>query len=121
MPTAATKRRTEPKTNVIAFEAASIRRLRQFAAALPAEFLECRQYGHAWTAYTVGRGKRTFEVTIDCMRCKSKAIETLDINGNREGNRRIRYVEGYLCHGMGRLDGRARAVLRLEGVHRLSE
>lgn len=121
MPTTAVRQRrttAEPKTNIIAMERASLRRLRQFVADLPAEFLECRQYNHAWTGHTVTRGKKQYTVVLLCLRCKSHAREILSDDGSREGKRSIQYVEGYLAHGMGRLDGQARAALRLEGVHR---
>lgn len=108
------------RKRISAAEAATLKRLREFVADLPAEFLECRQYNHAWTGYTVESGKGQYTVTLRCLRCKSFAKEVLTQDGSREGKRHIQYVEGYLAHGMGRLDGDARAALRLEGVKRAS-
>lgn len=108
--------------NVVSIQAAEHRaaekRLRAFVADLPAEFLECRQYNHAWTGYTVESGRKQYTVTLRCLRCKSFAREVLAQDGSREGTRTIQYVEGYLAHGMGRMTGEARSALRLEGVHR---
>ncbi len=103
-----------------AAEKAATQRLLDFVADLPLEFLECRQYNHAWTGETVHSGKKQYQVTLRCLRCKSYAREVLLEDGSREGKRQIQYVEGYLAHGMGRLDGRGRSALRLEGVHRNS-
>lgn len=102
-------------------KAATRRRIEKFVADLPIEFLECRQFGHAWTASTVTKTGGRFEVTIRCLRCASYAVERLRSDGVRNGKRNIQYVEGYLSHGLGRLDGAARAALRLELADRLGE
>lgn len=102
-------------------KAATRRQMQRFVADLPTEFLECRQFGHAWTAHTVAKTGGRFEVTIRCMRCTSQAVERLRSNGLRNGKRNIQYVDGYLSHGMGRLDTSARAVLRLELANRLGD
>ena len=97
---------------------AAERKLRDFVAHLPAEFIECRQYNHAWTGHTVETGRDRYTVTLRCLRCKSYAREILSRDGSREGKRSIQYVEGYLAVGMGRMTPQVRAAVRLESVHR---
>lgn len=93
--------------------------LRDFLARQPAEFIECRRFGHAWTSETVAKRNRLFEVTIRCLRCRSTATEFLDSRGYRDGKRQIHYVEGYLAKGLGRVNAEVRAVVRLEAVARM--
>jgi hypothetical protein len=112
-----TTKSTRPRTKVTPIN----RKAKQFAEKLPAEFLECRQYRHAWSAHTVQTGKSTYTVTIRCLRCKSLATEVIDQTGQREGNRHINYAEGYLARGLGRMDGTALAAVRLENLHRQIE
>ena len=99
----------------------AMRAFQQWAATLPGAFLECRQYGHAWTGLTVATGRRNYEVTLRCMRCTSTASEVLSKrNGVREGRRKIAYVEGYLAHGLGPNTSEKRSFMRLEAAARLA-
>ncbi len=91
----------------------------KFAAGLTEAYLECRQYGHAWKAYTVDKDGPRYVVTTVCPRCESKRVQTLDRTGMIVGHAHVTYSPGYLAHGIGRITGQAKGVIRLEGVHRV--
>jgi len=109
---------TKATTTLRVPESEALQRLREFVDHLPIEYLECRQYNHAWTGHTVQSGRDGFQVTLRCLRCQSQATESLTRDGSRDGKRHIHYVEGYLARGMGRLTGRGRDIVRLAGVNR---
>lgn len=96
------------------------RQVQQFAQGLSQEFLECRQYGHAWKPYTVDSGGGLYEVTIRCSRCTSEGVDTVNRRGQRIRPRRPRYAQGYLASGMGRMTGEAASVIRMEMIQRLT-
>ena len=90
-----------------------------FIQNLPPDYLECRQYGHAWGPHEVHVDQGIYDVTIQCSRCFSSAREVISRRGERLRKRSVRYSEGYLTKGLGRLDGDTRSMLRLEGVLRM--
>lgn len=95
------------------------RQVAAFAETLSESHLECRQFGHAWRAYTVDKDGPRYRVTTICPRCEAKRVQTIDSRGMVVGHTNLRYPDGYLAHGIGRITGEAKGVVRLEGVHRV--
>lgn len=93
-----------------------------FAKSLPDPFLECRRFGHPWKAYTVGKdGPRFVETTI-CPRCQSTRTQVYDRGGMIvRGKGGTHYSDGYLAHGIGRITGEAKGLIRLEAMHRIMD
>lgn len=92
----------------------------QFAAGLPEEYLECRDYGHTWRARTArwDPETRAYERTLECARCTTIRSQWLSAYGHAlKGS--YSYPDGYQHAGLGRLDGSARDALRLESVTRI--
>jgi hypothetical protein len=96
------------------------RQVQKFASTLSDPFLSCRRYGHPWKDYTVERDGPRYKVTVICPSCESTRTQTLDRNGMIL-NTVPHYSKGYLAHGIGRISGEAKGVLRLEGVRRTLE
>lgn len=93
--------------------------VRAFAKHLPEAYLRCRQYGHNWDPFSAVKTGPRYDVTLDCERCHSKRRILLDSNGMLVKAPHTNYAEGYLAHGIGRLTGEAKGVIRLEGVRRI--
>lgn len=90
---------------------------------MPQAFLECRELrSHAWTwsdARPVARS-RDVERTLVCSRCGSLRHQTLTESGAVIRDSRD-YADGYLLHGVGRIDGQGRDALRRASVMRQLE
>lgn len=91
-----------------------------FVHSLPDAYLDCRDYGHLWSARTArwDSEMRAYERTLGCTRCDTTRTQWLSAYGSTlKGS--YNYPEGYQHKGLGRLDGGARDALRLESVTRL--
>jgi hypothetical protein len=77
-------------------------------------FMECRDWGHSWRAYTVGVDRRNniFEQTLRCSRCYTHRLRTISGSGNLIKTR-YQYKDGYLIPGWGRMSRDDKAILRL--------
>lgn len=95
------------------------REVAAFAKSLPDPYLECRRFGHPWKAYTVDKDGPRFVETTQCPRCESTRTQVLDRRGMIVGHANVNYSDGYLAHGIGRITGEAKGILRLEGMHRV--
>ena len=99
---------------------ASERDVAGWAAELPDEFLECRDYGHNWKPWAVkfDEEHNAYVRVARCRECKSTRPEWVGLGGSRD-RANIRYRDGYLAPaGTGRLVGEERNMLRLESVTR---
>jgi hypothetical protein len=87
---------------------------------MPIDYMMCRDFGHAWQAYTVDVDgvHRTFVETLECWRCKSFRVRTITRQGKRSKNH-YNYSEGYLVSGWGSMSADDRAKLRLALVQTL--
>lgn len=91
----------------------------EFAATLPERFLYCREMGHNWRPFQAGRHKGGgFERTLRCTRCKTRRVQTINDRGIVLSSR-YEHPDGYLSHGLGRIVGEGRGVLRLESIKRI--
>lgn len=79
--------------------------------------LHCRDYGHSWRAFTAAyvAKERCYEQTLRCTRCRSLRRRLLDTHGTVISSH-YDYQDGYLVHGMGRLAGDDRGLIRLASV-----
>lgn len=73
---------------------------------------ECRDWRHAWRAWRAWKIRGGFEEHRRCEHCGAVVERLLDSQGYQV-RRRIRYPEGYLVKGLGRLGEDGRAELRL--------
>lgn len=103
------------------------RDVQEFAEGLRQQFLLCRTYGHSFAPFTVqvantvGRRSVYYEQVLRC-KCRTKRRLLLSRTGAVISSS-YDYTEapGYLMHGLGRVVGEGRDVLRLESVTRLIE
>lgn len=95
--------------------------VQEFAEELKETFLHCRELGHNWRPYTVGRHPDGgFERTLRCSRCRTKRVQSLSRTGMVLTNKYV-HPAGYLLEGLGRIVGEGRGVLRLESMKRIIE
>lgn len=92
-----------------------------FAAELPDAYLQCRDYGHSWSAYTASwiASSREWNRVLVCGRCQGQRVEYL--SGATAVKLRRHYVmpEDYAApRGLGQLDSEGRALLRLTLLNR---
>jgi hypothetical protein len=78
---------------------------------MPLEFLMCRDWGHAWAAYTASKSRREIINEVVCNRCGSFKIRTQTLRGFIVKSH-YRYAEGYLIAGWSRLSPDDRARMR---------
>jgi hypothetical protein len=82
---------------------------------VPTRFLECRDWGHAWRAYTARKKERRegggFESVLQCARCETFRLRDLTDTGHTVRSR-YRYAAGYLAAG-GRITPAGRDAIRL--------
>jgi hypothetical protein len=91
-----------------------------FAEDLPDRFLHCREMGPNWRPFDVGRHRDGgYERTLRCVRCRTRRIQHLNRDGMLVGSPKLIYPDGYLSHGLGRIDGAGRGVLRLASIARI--
>lgn len=81
--------------------------------------VQCRIYGHAWRPLTVRRHGLGFVVTQSCHRCRNMREQNMDSRGYGTPWK-MRYEDGYLLTGLGRIDQEGRAVLRLAAIRHLT-
>jgi len=99
---------------------ASERDVAEWAADLPDEYLECRDYGHNWKPWAVrfDEEHNAYVRVARCGRCKSTRPEWMGMGGSRDRTS-IAYRDGYLAPaGTGRLVMKDKDALRLESVTR---
>lgn len=86
-------------------------------AGMDEDHLLCRDLGHAWRPHQAQwvPQRRQFVETLRCTRCKGERARLLGEHGELLANR-YTYADGYLMHGLGRLTGDGRNMLRLAGL-----
>ena len=98
-----------------------------FAEKLTDEALHCRSWGHQpqeqiVREVTVEGGKTYWEVVLICRnRCGTQWFKLLDQDTGYQVYATTRYDSKYLAHGIGRVSGASRAIVRLESVQRATE
>lgn len=76
------------------------------------EYLLCRDLQHAWSPSGAVRGANGFIRAMECGRCRAQKYQHLDKNGFIIRTV-MRYPEGYINAGNGRMSRADRAELRL--------
>lgn len=76
---------------------------------LPRAYVECREWGHAWTSYTVTPEGGRYVVELRCVRCDTHRDSFLTVDGRRARGPRYRYPSDYAAPGeqLHTADGRA--------------
>lgn len=98
---------------------ADVGAVEEFASGLPEKFLYCREMGHNWRPYSAGRFKDGgFERVLRCSRCRTRRVQNINSRGIVLTNQYV-HPDGYLSHGLGRIVGEGRGVLRLESIKRI--
>lgn len=84
------------------------------------EFLICRTLGHKFNEATsrVTRSAGRFRWSMDCSRCGASRTKILSLNGRIVGST-YNYPKGYKSHGIGRLDARGMAKIRIHVITRV--
>lgn len=77
--------------------------------------LVCRDLQHSWTPSTARRIRKGYIRQLVCVRCSAVKEQTLDRQGYILGTS-MKYPEGYLRPGQGRLTRDDRADLRLRNL-----
>ncbi len=97
---------------------ASVRDAQTLAANLTPAHLDCRAYGHNWTAHDATHVKRYryWAVSQRCARCRTIRHQEMSERGVVSTSW-YDYAEGYLAD-VGRIAGDAKGALRLEAVLR---
>jgi len=95
----------------------------EWAAALEANLLHCRELGHAWASYTAtyDSKSRSYQRTLLCSSCETTRVQVLDSRGEVLKNG-YRYVDGYLAKGHFDSPGHKvpRATFRLAALQRMT-
>jgi len=79
------------------------------------DFLECRDFMHAWKAHTVERESGGFRETLRCSRCGTFKVRILNRWGYIIKSHHGPYPDGYLRpKGEGRMTKKDRAQARLQ-------
>lgn len=91
-----------------------------FAASLPSRYLDCRELGHHWRAWSArwDNEARAYDRTLRCTRCKSERTQLLNDMGHVIANR-YRYADGYQAKNVESVVRISRDVFRLESLTRL--
>lgn len=99
---------------------AHLKDVQAFAAELPASFLQCRELGHLWRPYRAGlHPDGGYERVLRCGRCRTRREQSLSVMGMVLTNKYV-YPDGYQTeHGLGRIVGEGRGMLRLESIKRV--
>jgi hypothetical protein len=84
------------------------------------DHLHCRDWGHAWKAYTAKAVVGGFESILVCDRCETFRVRYLTRTGAVKRTN-YRYPPGYLVKGLGALTAQQRDTMRLLSLTRLME
>lgn len=86
----------------------------------PENYLQCRELRHQWNGYTAWysrTNKNIIERTLRCQRCGAQKDQEISArNGTLLWSGALRYPEGYLFTGVGRITSEAMGVVRLASV-----
>lgn len=94
--------------------------VRTEAAGMSDSFLRCRDIGHQWRMYFQKKAGKGFERRLYCPSCKTARFVVINGYGEVVSNH-YRYDTGYQLKGLGRVQGRAKSVLRLESISRTND
>lgn len=82
------------------------------------EFLQCRDFGHAWKPHNVKVDRKAQEIhrIFSCLHeCGTERTQVLSADGYILRNF-YTYADGYVLKGLGRLDAGDRARIRVMGT-----
>lgn len=81
---------------------------------IPAEYLICRDLGHAWAPHDVKISRKFGEIhrVLRCRSCPTERTQVLSIDGGLKKNK-YEYPEHYTLRGVGRLSVDDRAHIRV--------
>jgi len=99
---------------------ASTRQVAQVAQGLSDAFLRCRDIGHQWRLYYQHREGSVIVRKMWCPSCKTNRKTKINRYGEVVSNS-YDYDDGYLIEGLGRVQGRSKALLRAEAINRSPE
>jgi hypothetical protein len=91
--------------------------------ALPATYLECRDWGHSWRPFTASYNakERHYVQSLQCNRCGTVRDRLLGPRGQLLGNS-YEYADGYLMpSGIGHLSSTDRDGIRLRSINHVIE
>lgn len=96
--------------------------VRDFAAGLTQNQLECRDVGHIWKHWTAAWSghEGCFHRVLRCSRCRTEREQRLSDKGVVLSNS-YHYADGYTHAGLGRIAGDAKDLLRLASVTKQTE
>ena len=79
--------------------------------------IQCRDFGHSWRPYSARwlPAENCYRSELECQRCHTVRTRFLTRTGEQLSSS-YDYVDGYQVHGMGRLSGSDRDVIRLESI-----
>lgn len=98
---------------------ADVDHVTEAAEDMPLEFLDCRDFRHAWRRYSTSLAPDgTWERVVQCSRCGVLRTEGLSRSGGRLGGPKYEYPDGYLIPNLGRIGGDALDALRLVSLVR---
>ena len=89
-----------------------------WARGLTQTYRQCRDFGHAWAAYTARWDKevKAFHRVLRCARCETERSQWVSQTGSL-GSNSYYYPDGYSApKGVGRLTADERAEIRLMGI-----
>jgi hypothetical protein len=112
----------EPKKRVPVHEAPVPPSVEKAVQGMDVEHLQCRDFGHSWRPFSVQWVNRLnlYEYQLKCMRCTTIRTRWHDRTGAVVSSN-YDYVEGYQIHGLGRLSGTDRDVIRLASIMAVME
>jgi len=96
---------------------ADVEEVKEFAASLPDNYLECREMNHIWKAWTGRYVDGGVLRILRCQRCKAERHQEIALSGAIMSSH-YKHPPGYLHEGMGRIAGDGRDALRVESLTR---
>lgn len=92
-------------------------------AGMPESHLQCRDFGHSWRPLHVESipQRSAYLEQLACMRCQTVRNRLIDSRNGHQLSQSYKYADGYLIHGLGRLDEDDRGTLRLSALQSVIE
>ena len=94
---------------------ASVSSVKALVKDMESSYLQCRDYGHAWKPVTAYREGSVFIRVLGCANCETQKKQRLSRRGEILSSSMV-YPKGYLFHGVGRIAGEAKDVVRLASL-----
>lgn len=115
-PTKAARGRTAPGRSV-KNEPQADPSLQAIVQKMDLSHVQCRDFGHSWRPYSARwiPQDNCYRSELECQRCHTVRTRFLSRTGEQLSSA-YDYVEGYQVHGMGRLTGHDRDIIRLQSI-----